>query len=203
MLPMQLPLMSGSFAPRKSVAISAGQGWPWESRKPTAPAGLTYFSSTKPAPHCSGMKRKSAERRSVPSSVCCGARFQFQKVALLKLLLLFIPSTSGLVSADSCPEAEMPGMWPTRPQPQTGSSAARAAFSWTPSASPSTPTRAREGRPPAGRPPRASARRAAAPKDANVAALRHPHRTRQSLANPSASAWSEWSGERSASASMF
>mmetsp|Transcript_25846 Transcript_25846/g.71100 ORF Transcript_25846/g.71100 Transcript_25846/m.71100 type:complete len:229 (+) Transcript_25846:1156-1842(+) len=130
MLPMQLPRMSGSFIPRKSVAISAGHGWPVESRKFATPAGRTYFSSTTPAPHISGMKRKSALRCSTPFFSFCGAKFQFQKVTLLKLLLNLRASMSRWVSGVVCPFCVMPGRSPRRPQPHMGSSAARATFAW-------------------------------------------------------------------------
>mmetsp|Transcript_49605 Transcript_49605/g.156138 ORF Transcript_49605/g.156138 Transcript_49605/m.156138 type:complete len:247 (-) Transcript_49605:2-742(-) len=180
MLPMQLPRMSGSFMPRKSVAISAGLVLPVESKKSLAPAGRTNFSSTTPAPHISGMKRKSEVRCSTPLSTFCGARFQFQYVALLKLLLPFMPSMSRCASGVATPAGEIPGMRPTRPQPHIGSSAARAAFS---SVARSEPPPTRAGRKWREWLPVRSPRRAVTRRAASTDSLKSRHREPRSRAS--------------------
>merc|ERR550532_448625 len=133
MLPMQLPVMSGSFIPSKIVAISAGEGLPLESRKLGCPAGRSHLSFTTAAPHCSGMKMKSALRCSACPffAFVWGAKFQFQNVALLNELLPLIPSMSRCVSSVVSPSCVMPGMTPKRPHPQLGPSGT-AASSTTP-----------------------------------------------------------------------
>merc|ERR1719498_1132884 len=57
--PIQLPMMSGSFAPMKMSAIVAGHITPFESKKFALLAVLTYLSSAAPTPQFSGMKTKS------------------------------------------------------------------------------------------------------------------------------------------------
>mmetsp|Transcript_25206 Transcript_25206/g.64021 ORF Transcript_25206/g.64021 Transcript_25206/m.64021 type:complete len:303 (-) Transcript_25206:57-965(-) len=122
MLPMQLPLMSGSFEPMKMLAICAGQGLPLPSRKFDWSAWRTYLSVTMPAPHCSGMKMKSLLRYCAPLSVVSGARFQFQNDTLPNELLCFRPSMKPCISGVVWPSCVMPGSVPRRPQPHWGSS---------------------------------------------------------------------------------
>ena len=100
---------------------SSAEEAPLESRNPDSPALRTHSLFTTLAPHTSGTNKKSLLRYSGPLSVVMGAKFQFQNVTFWKELLFFKESMKRWVSAVVSPVSEMPGIAPSRPQPQNGS----------------------------------------------------------------------------------